>query len=1035
MSARNRSSNKTSRQLARRLQVEESEVSRAARRLDGISPKEARDKKHRYKPEHCRQIAKLLGVAYPGPGGAQDEEEQEQEQDRSDRPEPAPEPGLDLPPDPRSPVGQIELRDLKHPLLVHRAVLERVGQDEKLGKRLGIVLQHFAAHGRTPVVKGCADEGNRGWLRSPLGGNHGMQYYLWWTRQDSQPVKALALPPEAILVRAIRHHDDHAPLDAGEPGEFFNLDSRETLDDGELIGQPWTEQQLRFVDAPDPVRLVHGRPGSGKTTVLWMAVEARNRQRVLYLTWSQELARVAEERFASFAPAGVEVNARDFATLVGEIRGQDVPRRTLLGNQSRFAAEIDRLGHASLGPWKSRVNALYAEIRAHLLGRATPDGDGCLRAGSLTRLTNAAYLEDRGADGGIGRAAARALLDVVAALEHRGALDDLFPELAAAAAAVERLRRDALPPAFDTFDRIVVDEAQDLTLLELAVVVELCRAVARERDRSPWLLVAGDEGQTVRPSGFAWGPYNDLVARRVGKPSRYPLAENLRCPARIAAVIERASEKYAGLNKELRPGKQAGSPAGQHVGAQLFHVVTDEPGEAATMLEELEDEDGLVVLSPDDQVPGWLPAAQREMVHTPAQVKGLEYQSIVLLDPGRYLARLEEADRDPRAFEIEAHAARTTIDQLRVALSRATETLVFVDVDPGPTERALSRELLGDPAPYSAADLAEHFRDEDKTPEQRVVARIDDARNLIEERPRRAWQRAVQAVRLLGAADRPNGVADPAIRRQAHWTVIATAAKMMVTGPPPGLRHNDLTEIALEALDEIDSDALHEAFEAFEQWVLRIEQYPIKLLQAAVSLGENDAWLREALAPVYQELRQEIARGAKSFGTAADYSGDVAGWLELTGFMGDAAAEADGLRRRAVDTLIEAEDFESAEEVLERIEPPDLARLGRLREAQQAYPEAAETFERAGQPADALRNWRAAGRWGRALPLAADDEELRADLEWLGDVAAVLERQPAGQRQRMVAGERRRLQELFAQAAAEPDRRGRSKAGRDHPQR
>jgi tetratricopeptide (TPR) repeat protein len=336
----------------------------------------------------------------------------------------------------------------------------------------------------------------------------------------------------------------------------------------------------------------------------------------------------------------------------------------------------------------------------------------------------------------------------------------------------------------------------------------------------------------------------------------------------------------------------------------------------------------------------------------------------------------------------------------------------------------LSRELLGDAAPYSAADLAEHFRDGDKTPEQRVVARIDDARKLVEEKPRRAWQRAVQAVRLLGDPDRPNGVADPVIRRDAHQTLLTTAARLLLQdGLPEGLTEEELLETAGDILPAMASDRVNAAFDALEDFVLDKEYHPYQLLEAAVALGDQGAWLREAFGPIHQMLRREIEQGPTAHGTAGEYRGQVAGWLELTGYLGDAAARAAELRRQAVDTLIAAEKLEAAEAVLQRIEPPDLVRLGRLREAQQAYTEAAEIFERAGRPADALRNWRHAGRWERALPLAAGDEGLHADLQWLGQVAAVLERQPDGQRERMSKQERRRLQNLFARAAGEPERR------------
>ena len=102
------------------------------------------------------------------------------------------------------------------------------------------------------------------------------------------------------------------------------------------------------------------------------------------------------------------------------------------------------------------------------------------------------------------------------------------------------------------------------------------------------------------------------------------------------------------------------------------------------------------------------------------------------------------------AAELEQQARRTAIDHLRVTLSRATETLVFVDVAPGDRERALSLELLGDAAPYDPEDLVDHFAHAEASPEERVLARTNDARVLIDSAPGRAWQRARQAIRLLG---------------------------------------------------------------------------------------------------------------------------------------------------------------------------------------------------------------------------------------------------------------------------------------------
>ena len=521
-------------QLARSLNVDLREVSRTARMVLGLAPAQVRDRRFELSASQCELIGDALEMRkQPSLIPLADV-------DPSPRPRPGARALLPFGPDRLAPPYDLQFRGLRHGIWLHPEVSDHLRVWAHLYNRLGIVLQHLAAHGRTTVVKGCRD-GNRGWRRSPLGGANGMQYYLWWTPRGSRVADGVALPADAVLVRAVRHHDDHAPLEAGSLDDYLPLGAPDDLND-DIAGRPWTDAQVRFVEDERPVRLILGRPGSGKTTVLWKAIEARSGQRVLYLTWSSALTRHAEERFASFAPADVEVVARDFATFVGEICGTDVTRQALAASRNRFDGVITRLGRDMAGPWKNRRDALHAELRAILFGRAIPCETGCAVERGVARLGDEAYRELRGDHDGVGPKAARALLKVARFLPADG-VRAVFPELVAATRAIGRLRDDELPEGFDDFDRIVVDELQDLTLLETAVVVELCRAIGRRRGRAPWLLMAGDAGQTVRPTGFDWGPLNDLLARRVGAPARFQLDEHLRCPSRIAEVVERAAER------------------------------------------------------------------------------------------------------------------------------------------------------------------------------------------------------------------------------------------------------------------------------------------------------------------------------------------------------------------------------------------------------------------------------------------------------------------------------------------------------------
>ena len=314
--------------------------------------------------------------------------------------------------------------------------------------------------------------------------------------------------------------------------------------------------------------------------------------------------------------------------------GADIERLSLCESRARFAAATARLGRRQVGPWSDRNAALHAEVRAMLLAHAVPGGADTIAAGEMVRLSDAAYRDRRADDRGVGRAAVSALLKVAGHIEP-DAFARIFSELAAAALA--RLRDYELPAGFADFDRVVVDEVQDLTLLETAVVVELCRALARRRGHAPWLLAAGDGGQTVRPSGFDWG-VNDLLAARRDAPRRFHIEDAAR-----AASRESSNAPRSGTSTSTRRGARRSSgrqQGGQHVDGHLLHVVADVPT-AVGLLERRAEVEGLVVITVADEKPAWVPERLRDLVLTPTDAKALGYQSVCVLDPGRVLARLE----------------------------------------------------------------------------------------------------------------------------------------------------------------------------------------------------------------------------------------------------------------------------------------------------------------------------------------------------------------------------------------------------------
>jgi hypothetical protein len=919
----------------------------------------------------------------------------------------------DLPAHPKPPVS------CRFSVRWHADIMDRLNGDilnGPLGRRLGLVLRHLTASGRTSVVKGTRGNDNKGWRRSPLGGKGGNHFYLWWAPSGAPPVQSITDQPRMIFIRDIRHHDEHRPLGGGRWEDYSEASAPE-LTAGSLFPVPWTQSQQCFARSAAPVRVLRGYPGTGKTTALWNAVQLRGGEKVLYLTWSTRLAETAAEYFDSFRPLDTTVQVGTFGEVFQEVLGAEAGEGTERQGREEFFARVRKLAPSTLGPWRRLPESLYAEVRAHLVGEAIPAQGEAEDELAGPRLDAAAYRERRWP--ALGEAATGAVLDVVRALENDGPIGRYFPDLWRAWFAGLRLMNGAELPAnrASEFERLVVDEVQDLTPVEAAALLFLARRAGEARDGvAPFVLLAGDEGQTVRPTDFEWGWFKELVARYLDCPEEMALMANVRSPRRIAALVNFTRDLYRYLPKDDRPRGIGDVDVEDATNDVIIHCVAT-PGPAlAELLTVMKDFAGLAIVRLNEELPDYIPEPVREIVLTPSEVKGLDYQAVCVLDAAQLLEKVANGDDRPgRGSEVERLWKRTAIDHFRVTISRPAETLILLDVDPAegqpPRLHALLRDLH--PTSMDPEELRRYLLAQDLSPEERVQQYITDALSLVEVRPTVAWRRAHQAVSLLGERrDLPHAVADPTLRAETHLTLVRVALHLLTQPlPPPMTREQTLRAAASAAARAARADiaGILEAVLAYEQ------AHPVKKGRALLALLNTlalargvEAWVRTGLRPLHPAWMQALEELAGQPSHCLTVCGALPLYyraLELS--EPEARHRANQTRGAVVDALLGGGHFAQALQIAEAIEPPALALRARCCERLGRYAEAAGLYEQSGDREAALRMYRQEGDVENAARVleALGEHPDREVVLWLRQVLPLLEHLPSVGRERFTQAE------------------------------
>ncbi|KQR18743.1 AAA family ATPase [Deinococcus sp. Leaf326] len=515
---------------------------------------------------------------------------------------------------------------------------------------------------------------------------------------------------------------------------------------------------------PPPVILV-GSAGSGKTALTLQKLREVPGQ-VLYVTLSPYLAQSAAELYGAngFDNPAQDVAFLSFADFLTTIH---VPR----GREITFRDFGDWVARQS-GLKFTDAHALFEEFRGVL--SSSPEGP----------LSREVYLS-------------LGIRQSIYSVEQRPAVYDLFIRFLQWLGEVglydaSLVASDYMQHVQPTADFVVVDEVQDLTAAQLALILKTLKIPGQ-------FLLCGDSNQIVHPNFFSWAAVRALLWQDTALAERQAvsvLQANFRNAAEVTrvanALLKVKHARFGSVDRESNflvraMADEAGSvtllPDESRVRRQLDEQTRDSTAYA------------VLVLRDEDK------AAARRVFSTPLvfsvhEAKGLEYPSIILYnfissarqtyadivqgvtpadlqrDELNYARARDKADKSLELYKF-------YVNSLYVAVTRAVQQVVLVEADIRHPLLALLDVNLG--------DGAEQFRGQ--------KASRDD------------WEREASKLELQGKQEQARDIRRRILRQQEVpwpvWTPIALARAQSDTQAHPGdvKRARELTDYALLSLD------------------------------------------------------------------------------------------------------------------------------------------------------------------------------------------------------------------------------------------
>ncbi|NJN74597.1 MAG: AAA family ATPase, partial [Limnothrix sp. RL_2_0] len=603
----------------------------------------------------------------------------------------------------------------QHIVYVHDDLQKQLISKEfsKYTKKIDWIIRNFILDGSTSNIKTISYHSLK-WRRTSIDGN---SFYLWWISSKESGTQNIRQNPKEEIwefyLRLIRPHDDNPiELELGttenypQAMQMIDLDPCKDEQTQVIENISYSDQHEYIIDS------IRGNPGSGKTVTLEYAaiqLSSVHDQKIQYITYTSGLKNRAEKFFKAVDKSN-NIKALTFDEFLGSYNYKKDHNLKLfqefLVKYIKSPVGLQKLGKNSLGLWAKNEEILRIELRAYIYGISLPfnwergdlhiDGSkGLIKKAQYKKLRQKTSISDVELE--------IAYTIALALYEKQDNYKKVFPDLYYARKTLEDfIKNKSKVDNNDHCDAIIIDEVQDLTLLQIALVFEKGKFLKNPHNHLAFrFIIAGDESQTLLHSGFKWDFTNNLFTSKFLHTSKIPqehsFKSNYRNPLLISELVESTYNLYSRYtNKELTP-KSSSKTDNLHENRELGKIILWQMSEGHSIpnpqklsedLNNLPSEIVVIDLSSKRLEKYQQNKHRLPFYYSDREIKGLEREVVFIVGLSSKIKELKQNKQKNHYIVLQKN--RKIIDSIRVVFSRSTKLLIIADFEASVIENEFS---------------------------------------------------------------------------------------------------------------------------------------------------------------------------------------------------------------------------------------------------------------------------------------------------------------------------------------------------------